>query len=175
MIKTSIILLIFSLHQNHITTSYSDVRFPVQKDTVKQENEQKEIHAFLDQWHQAAAKADSKVFFGSMTEGGIYIGTDATERWTKPEFMAFAKPYFDRGKAWDFKPYDRDLHVTKNGRYAWFSELLTTWMGVCRGSGVLVKTREGWKIEQYHLSVTVPNDAIKDFISLVNAFNEKKK
>lgn len=126
------------------------------------------IHAFLDNWHLAAARADAELFFGSMADNGIYIGTDATERWTKKEFVSFAKPYFDKGKAWDFKPYERDLHVTKNGKIVWFSELLTTWMGTCRGSGVLVKSGKGWKIEQYHLSVTVPNDVINDFIKLVN-------
>src|SRR5688572_23746894 len=133
----------------------------------------KEIHTFIDNWHKAAATADGETFFGSMSDSSIYIGTDATERWTKNEFMVFAKPYFDRGKAWDFKPYDRDLHVTSDGKHAWFSELLTTWMGICRGSGVLIKTPKGWKIEQYHLSVTVPNEIIKDFISLVDSYNMK--
>jgi hypothetical protein len=137
--------------------------------------QEQDVNAFLDQWHEAAAKANADVFFGSMTDNSIYIGTDETERWTKTEFYAFAKKYFDRGKAWDFKPYDRDIHVSKNGEYVWFSELLTTWMGICRGSGVLVKTDKGWKIEQYHLSVTVPNDLIKDFISLVDNFNKQKK
>ncbi|HEY3402663.1 MAG TPA: nuclear transport factor 2 family protein [Ohtaekwangia sp.] len=139
-----------------------------------QSQKHSDIHLFLDQWHKAAANADSTIFFGSMADDAIYIGTDATERWTKTEFMAFAKPYFARGKAWDFKPYDRDLHVTSDGKNAWFSELLTTWMGVCRGSGVLRKTKKGWKIEQYHLSVTVPNDIIKDFITLVDSYQNRK-
>lgn len=134
-----------------------------------------EINTFIDQWHQAAATANSKVFFGSMAENSIYIGTDAKERWTKAGFITFAKPYFDAGKAWDFKPYDRDLHVSPDGRYVWFSELLTTWMGVCRGSGVLRKTTSGWTIEQYHLSVTVPNEIIKDFITLVDQFSKPQK
>jgi hypothetical protein len=133
------------------------------------------IHAFINQWHKAAADADSIVFFRSMAANSIYIGTDATERWTKAEFVSFAKPYFHKGKAWDFKPYDRDIHVSPDGRYVWFSELLSTWMGVCRGSGVLVQTPAGWKIEQYHLSVTVPNGLINDFITLVDNFSKQKK
>jgi hypothetical protein len=133
------------------------------------------LNTFLDQWHLAAAKADSTAFFGSMAEESIYIGTDATERWTKQEFSKFAAPYFRRGKAWDFKPYDRDLHFSPDGKCVWFSELLTTWMGICRGSGILQKTKAGWSIQQYHLSVTVPNDAIKDFIKLVDNFNQQTK
>jgi hypothetical protein len=137
------------------------------------QNEQ--INTFLNNWHQAAAEANAEVFFGSMADNSIYIGTDETERWTKTEFMAFAKPYFEKGKAWDFTPRDRDIHISKDGKYVWFSELLATWMGTCRGSGILTKSKDGWKIEQYHLSVTVPNDLIRDFISLVDNYNKEKK
>ncbi|MBA4055243.1 MAG: hypothetical protein C0490_11060 [Marivirga sp.] len=137
------------------------------------QNTQPEINTFIDKWHAAASQADAKVFFESMADNCVYIGTDASERWTKSEFLSFAKPYFDKGKAWDFKPYERDLHVTSDGKIAWFSELLTTWMGVCRGSGILILTEQGWKLEQYHLSVTVPNDLIKDFISLVETKSKK--
>jgi hypothetical protein len=133
------------------------------------------VNDFMDKWHLAATNANSEIFFGSMAENSIYIGTDATERWTKKEFMKFADPYFKRGKAWDFKPYDRDIHISSDGQYVWFSELLTTWMGICRGSGILKNTAGGFKIEQYHLSVTVPNDAVKDFIKLVDNFNQQKK
>jgi ketosteroid isomerase-like protein len=132
-----------------------------------------EINLFIDNWHLAAAKANANVFFGSMDEDCIYIGTDASERWTKTAFETFAKPYFDKGKAWDFKPHNRDVHVTNEGDFVWFSELLETWMGVCRGSGVIKRTPNGWKIKQYHLSVTVPNNIIQDFISLVKTSDKK--
>jgi hypothetical protein len=158
-----------------ITVSLSACNDVQQKKQIKTDlkAESDSINLFLDKWHRAAATANADVFFGSMADSSVYIGTDATERWTKSSFIGFAKPFFDRGKAWDFKPYDRDLHVTMDGEHAWFSELLTTWMGVCRGSGMLTKTTAGWKLDQYHLSVTVPNDAIQDFISLVNNFNSK--
>lgn len=133
-----------------------------------------EINQFLDQWHKAAADANADIFFGSIAEDGIYIGTDASERWDKEAFWGFSKPYFERGKAWSFTPYDRQLFISDDGTFVWFSELLETWMGVCRGSGVLHKTDKGWKIKQYHLSVTVPNDAIKEFIQLVENYHREK-
>jgi len=37
-------------------------------------------------------------------------------------------------------------------------------MGTCRGSGVLEKTSNGWKIKQYVLSVTIPNDDMQAVI-----------
>ena len=134
-----------------------------------------DVNQFIDAWHLAAARADAATFFGSMADDAIYIGTDATERWTKSEFVSFARPYFDKGKAWDFKPRDRDVHVTSDKQNVWFSELLDTWMGVCRGSGVLVRTPQGWKLQQYHLSVTVPNAIIRDFITLVDNFEKSGK
>ena len=133
------------------------------------------IHKFIDDWHLAATKADASGYFGAFADHGIFIGTDATERWNKQQFLSFAKPYFDKGKAWDFKAYGRTVHVSNDGRFVWFSELLTTWMGVCRGSGILEKTPQGWKIQQYHLSVTVPNNLIRDFITLVANFEKGKK
>ena len=126
-----------------------------------------EINNFLDQWHRAAAEADANIYFGSMADSSIYIGTDATERWTKQAFWEFSKPYFDKGKAWNFKPYDRQLHVDQSGNVIWFSELLDTWMGVCRGSGIVEKINGQWKIRQYHLSVTIPNDNMPEFLELM--------
>lgn len=134
-----------------------------------------DIQAFIDSWHKAAASANADAFFDAMATDCIYIGTDKNERWTKEEFKSFAKPYFDKGKAWDFKPYDRDVHVTSDGKSAWFSELLNTWMGVCRGSGILMKNNGRWVLKQYHLSVTVPNDLIRDFITLVENFERKDR
>ena len=136
--------------------------------------DEKSIHTLIDNWHLAASQAKAEPFFNAMANDAIYIGTADFERWTKDEFRKFALPYFNKGKAWDFKPYDRDLHVSIDGQYAWFSELLSTWMGVCRGSGVLVKKDGEWKISQYHLSVTVPNEIIGDFIKLVDGFKQQK-
>jgi hypothetical protein len=137
------------------------------------QTDEEKVNTFIDNWHRAAAEANAEIFFSSMGDDCIYIGTDASERWTKAEFETFARPYFEKGKAWDFKPYERRVHVTNDGKTVWFSELLTTWMGVCRGSGIALKTKSGWKIQQYHLSVTVPNEIIKNFISLVEDFNRQ--
>jgi hypothetical protein len=118
----------------------------------------------LDKWHRAAATGNAEGFFGLMADNSLYIGTDSWERWTKEEFYQFAKPYFDRGKAWDFIPSDRRIDFSKDGKTLWFSELLATWMGTCRGSGVMIREKSGWKLVQYHLSVTVPNEKIQHFI-----------
>ncbi|MDZ7845640.1 MAG: nuclear transport factor 2 family protein [Owenweeksia sp.] len=129
------------------------------------------INNWLDQWHRDAAAAD-KAFFKKMSADGIYIGTDKTEHWTRPEFKNWCRPYFDLGKAWDFKVIERNLYLGEDGRHAWFDELLDTWMGTCRASGVLVRNSEDWKIVHYHLSVTVPNDTMSGFIEMVQAYEK---
>ena len=127
--------------------------------TVNTADETKAINTLLNDWHVAAAKGDYNGYFGKIADDGIYIGTDATENWDKKAFEAFSKPYFDKGKAWDFKPLERHIYFSKDGKTAWFDELLDTWMKVCQGSGVLEKQGKEWKIKHYVLSMTVPNDA----------------
>ncbi|WP_232734670.1 nuclear transport factor 2 family protein [Polaribacter sp. ALD11] len=115
-------------------------------------------------WHQAAADADFKEYFGLMDNTAVYIGTAAEEIWTKEQFASFSKPYFDKGKAWDFKTLECTVSVNEYGSFVWFDELLVTWMGTCRGSGVLEKKEGSWKIKQYVLSVPIPNEDIQTVI-----------
>lgn len=125
------------------------------------------LHTFIDNWHQAAAVADADAFFGAMAPNGIYIGTDASERWLRDELRSWAKNAFERESAWAFTASGRKVYYSADQRYAWWEELLDTWMGDCRGSGVAVWDNGRWQILHYHLSVTVPNDKIQGFINLV--------
>ncbi|MFP9114948.1 nuclear transport factor 2 family protein [Flavobacterium sp. RHBU_3] len=134
--------------------------------TVNTTDETKAINILLDDWHAAAAKADYNGYFDKIAEDGHYIGTDATENWDKKAFSAFSKPYFDKGKAWDFKALERHVYFSKDGKTAWFDELLDTWMKACRGSGVLEKQGKEWKIKHYVLSMTIPNETSKEVIPL---------
>jgi hypothetical protein len=147
--------------------------------TNSENKEQEQITIVLDNWHKAAADANAKLYFGALTDDAVFIGTDATENWNKKEFEAFAKPYFDKGKAWDFKPLERHIYLSKDQKTAWFDELLDTWMKVCRGSGVMVKVGNEWKIQHYVLSMTVPNDNTNEVIkikaSIEDAFVQKLK
>ena len=128
--------------------------------------ESKSIGTMLDAWHAAAAKADYKAYFDGMTDDAVFIGTDATENWDKKSFMVWSKPFFDKGKAWAFTSLQRHVYFDQSGKLAWFDELLNTQMKICRGSGVVVKTGDDWKIQQYVLSVTIPNDVLDSVISI---------
>lgn len=126
------------------------------------------IDQLADAWHLAATNADGKAYFDLMDENSIFIGTDATEHWDKTEFKAFALPYFDKGKAWDFKKIERHIFVDENKNIAYWDELLDTWMGPCRGTGIAQRQADGsYLIKHYTLSVTIDNDKIQQFIKIV--------
>lgn len=125
------------------------------------------VAAVLDDWHRAAANADATAYFGAMSHDGIFLGTDASERWSRDSFATWATPFFERGRAWSFRPHDRHISFSDDGRTAWFDELLDTWMGPCRGSGVLSRSAEGWKIRQYNLAALVPNDKMQPYLRLL--------
>jgi ketosteroid isomerase-like protein len=124
------------------------------------------INSVLDAWHEAAADAKFDAYFSKMTDDAIFIGTDATENWQNAEFKAFSKPYFDKGKAWSFTALERNIFVSEYGDMAWFDELLDTQMELCRGSGVVKKVGDEWKIVHYVLSIAVPNDNVKEVVAM---------
>jgi hypothetical protein len=128
------------------------------------------VAAVLDAFHAAAARADEEAYFALLAPNGVFLGTDATERWDKAAFRAFAHPYFAQGKGWKFDPRNRHVDVSADRRVAWFDELLdSATYGECRGSGVLEKVDGGWKITQYHLTIPIPNDLAKDFVAKIRA------
>lgn len=120
-----------------------------------------EIAAVLDQLNVASTAADTAAYFALFTPDARFIGTDATERWSLDGLRAFTEPYFSRGQGWTYTPRDRVITVApiECRCIAWFDEELDNPdYGQTRGSGVLRKTADGWKIEQYVLSFAVPND-----------------
>ncbi|MEN9399604.1 MAG: hypothetical protein RL632_705 [Bacteroidota bacterium] len=124
------------------------------------------LNTLIDQWHLDAAQAKFDDYFAITSEDFVFLGTAPGERWTKIEFQAFCKPYFDKGKAWDFKASNRQWTYSKNGKMAWFDEDLDTWMRGCRGSGILILEKGEWKLVYYNLTVLIENEKMKEFIEL---------
>ncbi len=126
----------------------------------------KQIAALLDSFNAAAANAEYDRYFNLYTADAVFIGTDATEHWDKKAFMAWAKPFFDKKTTWNFKALQRNIYFGKATDIAWFDELLSTQMKLCRGSGVVVKQGNEWKVQQYVLSTTVPNSVLDTVIRI---------
>jgi len=131
-----------------------------------------DVEAVIDRMHQAASRADGQDFFNQFTPEARFLGTDATERWSLTAFRAYAEPYFARGRGWTYVPRERTVTIAPIGCrcVAWFDEILdNASYGQVRGSGVLSLTDDGWKIEQYVLSFTVPNDRADDVVAAIKS------
>jgi hypothetical protein len=139
---------------------------------LQNSSSQNNVNATITAWHRAAAAANYDDYFNLMTEDAIFIGTDANENWNKKAFQIYAKPHFDKGKAWNFKTLERHVYFDKTGKTAWFDELLDTQMKICRGSGILVKENKQWKIKHYVLSMTVPNENSAEVIKIKMAIED---
>lgn len=131
-----------------------------------------EINKIIDLWHEAAAQANFDTYFNLMSENAIFIGTDPAENWTKKAFQKYAKPHFDKGKAWNFKSLQRNIYFSADNKTAWFDELLDTQMKICRGSGVLTKVKKEWKITHYVLSMSIRNELSDEIVKLKTASDD---
>lgn len=126
------------------------------------------VHATLDAFHRAASEADFDAYMGAFTDDGVFLGTDATERWTRDEFAEYARAAFDRGRGWTYVPVERWVRVSTDGGVAWFDERLdNASYGETRGSGVLVRAGDGWKIAQYNLTIPIPNALAREFVARI--------
>lgn len=136
---------------------------------LPEDEDARQVEAALDQLHDAATRADAERYFGLFTDDGVFLGTDATERWTVDEFREWAGFAFERRSAWMFTPLVR--HVSVDANHAWFDEELDSRSyGRCRGSGVLRRGSDGrWRVAQYNLTVPVPNDLLADVVARIRA------
>ena len=131
------------------------------------------IDEVLDAFHDSASRADGALYFSLFAEDAVFIGTDATERWSVEEFRAFAEPYFSKGHGWTYTKTERHIDLAVSDKTAWFDEML--WnekYGTCRGTGVLVLTEKGWRIAQYHLTFPIPNELSAEITSRIKELEE---
>lgn len=127
-----------------------------------------EVHRLLDAWHRAAADADLEGYLGPLADDAVFMGTDASERWSADQFAEFVTPYFEKGLGWTYAPRDRHVMLSDDGRLAWFDERLgNDKYGELRGTGVLRKGDHGWELVHYSMSFPVPNDIAVAVVDLI--------
>ncbi len=128
----------------------------------------------LDAFHAAAAVADLDGYLSLTTEDVVFLGTDGSERWQGQAFRDFVQSNFEVGRGWVYTPVSRNVILAPGGDTAWFDEALRhTSLGRCRGSGVMVKSGEGWRIAQYNLSVPVPNEMVEQVVAEIAEIDDE--
>ncbi len=122
----------------------------------------------LDAFHAAAARADGPALWARFDPDGVFLGTDGGERWQGEEFRAFLDARFAGGRGWTMEPVRRAL--IEDGAVAWFDEDLEhERLGALRGSGVLRRGADGrWRVAQYNLALTVPNEHFEAVRALID-------
>jgi ketosteroid isomerase-like protein len=128
------------------------------------------VRRVLDGFHAAASVADEQRYFGHLAPDAVFLGTDATERWSVPEFREYVHPYFSEGRGWTYVATERHVVLSEGGTVAWFDETLRNEKyGELRGTGVLRRIDGEWKIAQYSMTFLVPNDVAGDVVEAIRA------
>ena len=121
------------------------------------------IHQLLDGFHLAATNSDYDDYFSRFSQDGVFLGTDAAERWSLEEFKEYAKPAFDGGRGWTYEVMERNIVLGETRNPAWFDEVLfKERLGRCRCTGVVIKSDNDWKVAYYSLTLLIPNEIAVD-------------
>lgn len=135
--------------------------------------DKEDISNTLNSLHKHAATASWDQYFGLFSDNAVFIGTDATEYWTIPQFRAYVG---SRPTGWKYSVNSRKIKFNKDKTVAWFHELVfSKHYRHTRGTGTMLKTAKGWKIAQYTLTIPIPNDTSKDVVKVIKDFEGKTK
>lgn len=126
------------------------------------------ISAVLDEFHDAAANGDKTRYLNQMTDDAVFMGTDETERWPKhPDFTDYVDMRFVDGRGWTYHSVDRNVQISDGGDVAWFDEVVfSETNGRFRGTGILVRDADQWRIAHYAFSFLIDNEHWEAVIAL---------
>lgn len=131
-------------------------------------HEEQAIGEVLDDFHAAAAAGDKDRYLGHMTDDGVFMGTDEWERWPKhPDFTEYVGGRFQNGTGWTYESVERQIMMSDGGDVAWFDEVVySETNGRFRGTGVVVKEDDEWKIAHYAMSFLIFNENWEEVVEL---------
>ena len=133
--------------------------------------EKEEINKVLDNLHKYASEANGEKYFQLFNDQAVFHGTDLNERWSIDEFKKYAQNRFDTGIGWTYKSLERNIFINSSNTTAWFDEILINEKyGKFRGTGVLSKVDDMWKIDQYNLLLPIPNDLLLKYTKEVKEY-----
>lgn len=126
------------------------------------------VNAVLTAWHLAASEGSFDIYFDAMTDDSVFLGTDASERWTKLEFMGYAREPFSDGNGWTYTQVESHIAFDDDRDTAWADEILRNEKyGILRGTSVLNKVDGEWKIAHYSLTFLVPNEKAASVVEVI--------
>lgn len=153
---TRMTIAVFVLSLSLLTTNYA---FAKEKPSLAS-NAVELINNKMDDFHDAADKGDAARYLNHFAKDGVFMGTDDWERWPYEAFSKYVNKHFKEGKGWSYKPIKRHTSVSSQQAFAWVDEIVESakW-GRFRGTAVLEKIEQDWKLKHYSLTVLVPNES----------------
>ena len=126
------------------------------------------VDSVLTALHQTASEGAWDLYFALYAPDAVFFGTDATERWSLEEFRGYASA----SRGWTYQMTERHVFVDDDASTAWFDERLeNAAYGETRGTGVLRRTDDGWKIVQYNLTIPIPNPLAAEFAERIRGLD----
>lgn len=145
-----------------------DSKAPARPKSVTDVALELEASTVLDDWHNAASVGDRDRYVGHFAPDAVFLGTDETERWDLATFTAYVDEHFRPGKGWSYTPFNRYVMLSPARDLAWFDEQLdSAGYGALRGTGVLRREEDSWKIVHYSMTFTIPNEVARDVVGVV--------
>jgi hypothetical protein len=144
---------------------------------IQTTTENQAISQLIDGLHYAASQADLDGYLGSFTPTGVFMGTDDWERWTRPITLdEYVKERFKEGIGWTYTSVERQINFAEDGQTAWLDEIIVSekW-GRFRGTGVVTKQNNTWKIAHYSMSVLIANEAFVEISKINNKVLEERQ
>lgn len=132
------------------------------------------VSVSLDALHAAAARADASAYFDRLDPGLVWVGSDATERWSRNAFIAFAAPYFEDGLGWTYSARTRQVWLAPDPCecLAWVDEVLdSSSYGTAVGNALMRRGEDGeWRVWRYGLTYPIPNDLARGMTDEIKAW-----
>lgn len=134
------------------------------------DEEKKQVNKVIESLHIFASGGRWNDYFALFHKDAVFLGTDDTERWQKEEFEKYAR----KTDGWNFKKVERNISLDAGATFAWFDEKLNgDQLGRCRGTGVLIKYEGQWKIIQYNLTISIPNEIAISVVKMIKQLQKK--
>lgn len=134
---------------------------------------QAEAARVLDDWHRAASVGDERRFLDHFALDAVFMGPDPDERWDLATFSSYVRDAFAQQQNWSNQSVDRHMLFGPSMDVAWFDEKLDSggFTGV-RGTGVLRREDDTWKIVHYSMTYTIPNSIAREVVRTVKSVSD---